>query len=564
MLLVLLLTAGLLCVSAGQAWALTNNRVASISDVPMGGVYLDNVRHSNLTVTVNGASQATMVNKATGGASTNNDRVLKAVKVSGAGNHANPCSYFWRNAGQTVYGERIDMRMTCTNVRVAYEDGHSGAVTFVGAYDGGPDFFTFAASLDGGSDWYQGTANHGFVKVWSDWKIELFYTGTDRVVSVPYVMIVDDLDFSWDGLSEGVTFKSGWSGDAWIKQDSVLKISGNTYSDDPDWAVTNTFNFECGVAAKTVNGSFSMQWQGRGCGTTLTTDVTHYPDDYIGTPTKTVETTEPVGLGEQVKFTVNQFVPYAPANVATQQVKWTDTLDRCLDASSAVVKVVKLRDAATAADTDVTSRFNVTKNGQTITVSHKTPNSSGGTYRVEITAKVRSDADFSGYATEGHANGGSYWKFSNKAVGVVNSTSRETNTVWGKAWYGSLTIIGSSANDRVSQLGQNGCYTLAGARYEVFADEACTVKVGEGVTDGNGRVFIDRLNPGTYWVREVAPSGGFALNTKVGTAVVLGRTNTDVLRADVPQSEDLDGSIMSKRDKELASVGERLNPVQWE
>lgn len=77
-----------------------------------------------------------------------------------------------------------------------------------------------------------------------------------------------------------------------------------------------------------------------------------------------------------------------------------------------------------------------------------------------------------------------------------------------------------------------------------------------------GHAITGRIPVGTYYVKEISPGPGFALNTEASGGIkVPGLGAGYASRNDVPQSEDLDGSIMSKRDGELENVGLRENPV---
>ena len=61
----------------------------------------------------------------------------------------------------------------------------------------------------------------------------------------------------------------------------------------------------------------------------------------------------------------------------------------------------------------------------------------------------------------------------------------------------------------------NNAYTLEGAEYTVYTNEACTNVVGTMVTDKNGKAKIEKLPLNNYWVKETKASKGYQLDTNV-------------------------------------------------
>lgn len=73
----------------------------------------------------------------------------------------------------------------------------------------------------------------------------------------------------------------------------------------------------------------------------------------------------------------------------------------------------------------------------------------------------------------------------------------------------------------------NASYSLAGARYGVYADDACTAPIATLLTDADGDAVSPPLDPGTYWVKEMEPPPGFTLDPTVHKiAVGAQRTGT--------------------------------------
>ena len=52
----------------------------------------------------------------------------------------------------------------------------------------------------------------------------------------------------------------------------------------------------------------------------------------------------------------------------------------------------------------------------------------------------------------------------------------------------------------------NGCYSLAGAVYNVYSDEACSAAVGAITTDDDGYGKLENVTSRTYWVKETKAS----------------------------------------------------------
>ena len=62
----------------------------------------------------------------------------------------------------------------------------------------------------------------------------------------------------------------------------------------------------------------------------------------------------------------------------------------------------------------------------------------------------------------------------------------------------------------------NKCYSLAGAVYGVWKNSSCSGEPFKRMTtDTNGHAKVDKLPFGNYWVKEITPSKGFNLDTKI-------------------------------------------------
>ena len=82
----------------------------------------------------------------------------------------------------------------------------------------------------------------------------------------------------------------------------------------------------------------------------------------------------------------------------------------------------------------------------------------------------------------------------------------------------------------------NSCYSLAGAKYGIFSDTSCTNKLGEMITDAEGKANTGgtTFKPGTYYVKELTASPGYLLDTQVHTMTL---ANNGSVSVDTPFTE---------------------------
>ena len=115
---------------------------------------------------------------------------------------------------------------------------------------------------------------------------------------------------------------------------------------------------------------------------------------------------------------------------------------------------------------------------------------------------------------------------------------------------GHLEIQKVSSNPAMSN--NNPCYSLAGAVFDVY--DGSGSKVGSITTDANGWGLLEDLPAGSgYYIVEVTPPKGFALNpSRISFAIVSGQTVT-VQVSDLPQNDPV-GIILRKQDAETAAA----------
>ena len=95
----------------------------------------------------------------------------------------------------------------------------------------------------------------------------------------------------------------------------------------------------------------------------------------------------------------------------------------------------------------------------------------------------------------------------------------------------------------------NGCYSLAGAEYRIYADQECSDQVGAFTTDEEGNSGAVELNVGQYYVKEYKSPAGYASDPTV-YPITVAEGQTAVLEVrDIPQSAPVE-ILLQKLDAE--------------
>ena len=90
---------------------------------------------------------------------------------------------------------------------------------------------------------------------------------------------------------------------------------------------------------------------------------------------------------------------------------------------------------------------------------------------------------------------------------------------------GSLSITKSSGNTLYTD--GNNCYSLEGAEYTVYRDEAMTDVVGTITTDAAGKGSLANLNAGEYYLKETKAPKGYAIADEVTKFSIAADTTTE-------------------------------------
>ncbi len=120
-------------------------------------------------------------------------------------------------------------------------------------------------------------------------------------------------------------------------------------------------------------------------------------------------------------------------------------------------------------------------------------------------------------------------------TGISNAQTPSVLYVQDARKLGAVELVKTSARPDITD--SNVCYTLAGARYGVYSDEACTRLATTLITDESGHAVSEAvLEEGTYWVKEIEPSKGYELDTTTYEVDVKAGATT-------PVNEDQEGCV---------------------
>ena len=169
------------------------------------------------------------------------------------------------------------------------------------------------------------------------------------------------------------------------------------------------------------------------------------------------------------------------------------------------------------------------------------------------------------YVTPGPSD---FWDVYGAAKSYYES-NKDNFEAWGTEWHSSssqnvcviarLVELGAveltKTSGSVKLTDYNGCYSLASAVYGVYSDSGCSDLAASMTTDADGYAYAGHLKSGDYWVREIEPSPGYALDessypvtVSAGeTAAVNGGTVSEIAKSDPI------GMLVAKADADLGS-----------
>ncbi len=143
--------------------------------------------------------------------------------------------------------------------------------------------------------------------------------------------------------------------------------------------------------------------------------------------------------------------------------------------------------------------------------------------------------------------------YTGHGVILTNSSDGSAQRIarfWAEESHGDVTLRKVSKNTSVTN--GNDCYSLEGARYGIWKDQACTQSLGASydlVVTSSGTSNTVRLPLGTYWVKEKSAPKGYVLDTQAHKVTLQERDN-EISLADEPLVEYPD-LLITKRDAQM-------------
>ena len=145
--------------------------------------------------------------------------------------------------------------------------------------------------------------------------------------------------------------------------------------------------------------------------------------------------------------------------------------------------------------------------------------------------------------------------------------NKDNFEAWGTEWHsdesqnvcimprlielGSVELTKTSGSVQLTD--GNGCYSLAGAVYGIYSDSGCSDLTASMTTDADGYARADHLRSGDYWVKEVSPSPGYALDENAYPVTVSAGQTAAVNGGTVEETAKSDpvGMLVAKADADL-------------
>lgn len=132
------------------------------------------------------------------------------------------------------------------------------------------------------------------------------------------------------------------------------------------------------------------------------------------------------------------------------------------------------------------------------------------------------------------------------AFAFIPAGNKQVMTYFGLK-LGSLSITKSSGNTLYTD--GNNCYSLEGAEYTVYRDEAMTDVVGTITTDAAGKGSLANLNAGEYYLKETKAPKGYAVASELLKFSIAADTTTEKAVQDGVQYTS-DPIVVQKVDKD--------------
>lgn len=150
----------------------------------------------------------------------------------------------------------------------------------------------------------------------------------------------------------------------------------------------------------------------------------------------------------------------------------------------------------------------------------------------------------------------------NSTVYTAVVTSGQTKIIYTQDRpYGLAQVCKVSANPELTE--GNRCYSLEGAEYTIYSDEACTRVVKTLKTDENGNTPLAYIDAGlqavNYWVKETVAPKGYALDSKTYLLTIKAGEISTLNVVDYPQLDPVD-LLLEKVNAETTSNQLEMSP----
>ncbi len=301
------------------------------------------------------------------------------------------CKIRYTDAGRLPDGTKFDLEYTLKKVTLQgttntynsdlkYLEVAAGSVDGVlsGCYAHKNDYSVFSAITPYGKN---------------EWTVKVIPKSGSIEGAFKLPQLFQDIDIVTSNTNppyaESIELVSGFGSNTWVQSGTTLAISNSGSRYTATVAGVNVPSHDPSVAFLAIanNTEYKLNWYGLGCRTYIT------PKSALGVYSSVTKSVKEklVNIGSAVHYSIVADTSYTNELTRRKVVKVIDVLDKALDAESAKVTVLNPKGV------DKTAYWTVERNGQQLIIQPKTPADVNGTYTVNITAKVREDADFTGY-----------------------------------------------------------------------------------------------------------------------------------------------------------------------
>ena len=522
----------LLCAVAGRAFAQTGHYVDGWEDTGVSNAYLDKILPDEWDITFHNSNFYTL----------DTDDGYKLIACKGGVQKGktvsapNALTLTAKNGAYTVDGRYLDVEFDFSFTFYGYK-GTNSDMSAMRILENNRYLWTYGTYIVDGNT----SKMTDEIACSVDTTLKITYSDTGEAYNGGLQSCFEDLDVIADEnlleYREAIKIESGFAEDVYVAKDTLLdkdELENSNFTHFVAGAVDSD-TFRSGVALFTQGSVSTYNWKGLACGTGFLVFYPNYPQDYVTSVDQTVAK-DKVTLGETVAFDITQAYPYVQDSNMAAKIVVADTLDSALDATNATVKVF-------ANGVDVTSNWTVTKSGQTLTLTAKDTREVQGDYTFTVAAPLRMDTDFSDYERDGD-----YFLIPNTVQSAVNGDTYTANDVAAEVYrFGDMVL--NAASDNADVTDGNALYSVDGAQYAVYTDKDCMNQIAALVIE-DGSAALSRLEPGTYYIKQVSPGEGYSADDNV-YSFDMQATLTSVVDVTLSPITDPVETIVMKYDAEL-------------